>query len=99
MKRADSAGIKVAPGKCKLRVVETETRDAIVADTGSDGPTIAYVAIGAESWGPILSAAPDMLEALREAESIIYDNLHVLRGCNAGRVCEKAHAAITKAMS
>jgi hypothetical protein len=67
--------IKSAPGQCKLRVVETETRDAIVTDVPAaangqphNARTIAYVAIGAESWGPLLAAAPDLLEALRAAE-------------------------------
>jgi hypothetical protein len=64
--------IKSAAGQCSLRVVETETRDAIVTDTpGADGKphnsrTIAYVAIGAESWGPLLAAAPELAAVLRE---------------------------------
>lgn len=72
--------IKSAPGQCKLRVVETETRDAIVTDVppAADGQphnarTIAYMAIGAESWGPLLAAATDLLEAAQAA--IAYDKL------------------------
>lgn len=58
--------IKSAPGKCKLVVQETDTRDAIVTEAHPMGAprTIAYVAIGAESWGPLLAAAPDLSEAL-----------------------------------
>lgn len=62
------ARIKSAPGQCKLRVEETETRDAIVTDDHPMGGqrTIAYVAIGAESWGPLLAAAPDLADATRD---------------------------------
>lgn len=88
--------IKCAPGKCKLRVLETETRDAIVTDTGMSGVTIAYVAIGAEDWGPLLAAAPEILEALRKTEALIYDHLHILRGCEAGRISEEARAIIAR---
>jgi hypothetical protein len=70
--------IKSAPGQCKLRVEETETRDAIVTDDHPMGGqrTIAYVAIGAEAWGPLLAAAPDLAEACKQAEHwlVAYSN-------------------------
>lgn len=73
MTRQASSQIKSAPGQCKLRVIDTDTRDAIVADV--NGPnnttTIAYVAIGAEAWGPLLAAAPDLAEALRSVGQLL----------------------------
>jgi hypothetical protein len=98
MTRQATSAIKAAPGSCKLRVEETETRDAIVTD-GHAGTqrTIAYVAIGAESWGPLLAAAPDLLEALRK----IYDDVPARPNMTeAGRVAmmaEIARAALDKA--
>lgn len=71
MKRSEATAIKSAPGKCKLTVIETPTRDAICSDTGGDTVTIAYVAIGAEAWGPLLAAAPDMAAALQAAAKLI----------------------------
>lgn len=99
--------IKSAPGACKLRVVETETRDAIVTDVppAVDGQphnarTIAYVAIGAESWGPLLAAAPDMLDAL----NVVVDRFDYTRFATADQsavkaITDMARAAIAKATS
>ena len=40
-----------------LKVVETDSREAI-----KDGSrTIAYIAIGAEAWSPLLAASPKLL--------------------------------------
>lgn len=47
-----------------LRVVETNTRDAIKCGTR----TIAYLAIGAEAWGPLFAAVVDMRAALELIE-------------------------------
>jgi hypothetical protein len=65
--------VKNAPGSCKLRVEETETRDAIVTDGHAMGTqrTIAYVAIGAEDWGPLLAASSEMLSALINARHLL----------------------------
>lgn len=65
MSHQASRQITASPGRCKLRVVENETRNAIITDTGASSRTIAYVAIGVESWGPLLAAAPDLADALR----------------------------------
>jgi hypothetical protein len=60
--------VKSAPAECSLRVVETETRDAI-----KDGKrTIAYLAIGAEAWGPLLAAAPEL-------KACLFETAHALR--------------------
>jgi hypothetical protein len=57
-----AAKLKSAPAQCSLHVVETNTRDAI-----KDGKrTIAYLAIGAEAWGPLLAAAPELEGALHD---------------------------------
>lgn len=56
-------GIKARPGVCSLRIQENDTRDALVtvADPqNGSSRTIAYIQIGAESWGPLLAAAPDL---------------------------------------
>jgi hypothetical protein len=45
-----------------LRVVETNSRDAIKCGKR----TIAYLAIGAEAWGPLLAASVEMREALED---------------------------------
>jgi len=97
--------IKSVPGQCKLRVVETETRDAIVTDVPAaangqphNARTIAYVAIGAESWGPLLAAAPDMLEALQVVVER-FDHMCFAVGDQsvAKAITDMARAAIAKA--
>ena len=97
MKREAVNAIKVAPGKCKLRVVETNSRDAIVADTGADGPTIAYVAIGAEAWGPLLAASPVMLEALRKICVDVPYRKNMTEAGRVGMMAEFARAAFVEA--
>ncbi len=53
----------------RLCVVETNTREAI-----KEGKrTIAYIAIGAEAWGPLLAAAPEKLALVRPDEIAIKD--------------------------
>lgn len=56
--------LKSASGECNLRVQETHTRDAIITDT-TPCRTIAYMSIGAESWGPLLAEAPELLELVK----------------------------------
>jgi hypothetical protein len=100
--------IKSAPGQCKLRVEETETRDAIVTDGHTlcgDRRTIAYVAIGAESWGPLLAASTDLREALAAfvtAAKSWHNFHHGSKGiqCDALCACIPAgEAALAKATS
>lgn len=61
-------GIKARPGACHLAIQENDTRDAIVtvADPQNASRTLAYIQIGAESWGPILAAAPELRDATRD---------------------------------
>lgn len=47
-----------------IRVVETATRDALKLGNR----TIAYLAIGAEAWGPLLAASVEMRAALELIE-------------------------------
>jgi hypothetical protein len=63
--RVNVALAKSALGECTLRLVETTTRDAIKTGAGPAERTIAYVAIGAEAWGPLLACAPELLHDLR----------------------------------
>jgi hypothetical protein len=95
--------IKSAPGQCRLRVVETETRDAIVTDVpaAADGQphnarTIAYVAIGAESWGSLLAAAPELLELVQWMLAKV-ENYPI--GVDESTWARKARGAIAKATS
>jgi hypothetical protein len=60
--------IKSAPAECSLQIVETETRDAL-----KDGKrTIAYLAIGAETWGPLLAAAPELKASLFQTANALH---------------------------
>ena len=97
MKRSQAQAIKKAPGSCKLTVIETPTRDCICSDTGGDTTTIAYVAIGAESWGPLLAAAPDLLAACQSAASSIEQLVKIGRIPANNKGLRDALAAISKA--
>jgi hypothetical protein len=73
------SGSKSALAQCNFTVHETTTRDAI-----KDGRrTIAYVAIGAEQWGPMLAASPAMFNAidlfLRNIEIARQNSTHPLK--------------------
>ena len=60
--------VKSAPAECSLRVVETQSRDAL-----KDGNrTIAYLAIGAEAWGPLLAAAPELRASLFQTANALH---------------------------
>lgn len=90
--------LKSASGQCKLRVQETHTRDAIITDTEYPA-TIAYLAIGAEAWGDLLAAAPELAEALQQALSYLEARVGVgiYGSVVKHRVIEAARAALAKA--
>lgn len=50
-----------------LRVVETTSRDAIKCGKR----TIAYLAIGAEAWGPLFAASVEMRKVLEDVSALL----------------------------